>query len=186
MRGLHRRRSRRSKSSTRSSWRELNGLSGVAQLVRVHSGTEYWVAALGFWPGLPFMMALDPRCKSDRAEIQSAADLDAAGHGRDGRRLDGDLSGGDLPGGYQIFGAHPGADLGSGAALRRVRSTRICLFRPGDRVRFVPCIGARSSRRRSGASPTAATSTTWSSYQKFSVAPVQAVGRKRSTAPSRF
>jgi Allophanate hydrolase subunit 1 len=41
---------------------ELNGLADVQQFVRVHSGTEYWVAALGFWPGLPFMMALDPRC----------------------------------------------------------------------------------------------------------------------------
>ena len=42
---------------------ELNGLADVQQFVRVHSGTEYWVAALGFWPGLPFMMPLDPRCK---------------------------------------------------------------------------------------------------------------------------
>ena len=41
---------------------ELNGLADVQQFVRVHSGTEYWVASLGFWPGLPFMMALDPRC----------------------------------------------------------------------------------------------------------------------------
>ena len=41
---------------------ELNGLKDVHQFVRVHSGTEYWVASLGFWPGLPFMMALDPRC----------------------------------------------------------------------------------------------------------------------------
>jgi urea carboxylase len=40
----------------------VNGLVDVDQLVRLHSGTEYWVAALGFWPGLPFMMALDPRC----------------------------------------------------------------------------------------------------------------------------
>lgn len=41
---------------------ELNKLDDVEQFVRVHSGTEYWVAALGFWPGLPFMMPLDPRC----------------------------------------------------------------------------------------------------------------------------
>ena len=40
----------------------INGLADADQFVRVHSGTEYWVASLGFWPGLPFMMALDPRC----------------------------------------------------------------------------------------------------------------------------
>src|SRR5260370_8065206 len=39
---------------------ELNGLADVQQFVRVHSGTEYWVAALGSCPGLPFMMAPDP------------------------------------------------------------------------------------------------------------------------------
>ena len=42
---------------------ELNNLDNIDQFVRVHSSTEYWVAAIGFWPGLPFMMALDPRCK---------------------------------------------------------------------------------------------------------------------------
>jgi allophanate hydrolase subunit 1 len=41
----------------------INGLSDVRQLVRVHSGTEYWAASLGFWPGLAFMMPLDPRCR---------------------------------------------------------------------------------------------------------------------------
>ena len=45
----------------RSSLCELNGLSGRAELKRVHSGTEYWVAALGFWPGLCSLMPLDPR-----------------------------------------------------------------------------------------------------------------------------
>ncbi len=39
----------------------INDLSGPDQLVRVHSGTEYWVASLGFWPGLPFLMPLDTR-----------------------------------------------------------------------------------------------------------------------------
>ena len=40
---------------------ELNHLAGRAELKRVHSGTEYWVAALGFWPGLCSLMPLDPR-----------------------------------------------------------------------------------------------------------------------------
>ena len=42
---------------------DLNDLDDVDHFVRVHSGPEYWVASLGFWPGLPFNMPLDPRCK---------------------------------------------------------------------------------------------------------------------------
>ena len=33
---------------------ELNQLDDVNHFVRVHSGTEYWVASLGFWPGFLF------------------------------------------------------------------------------------------------------------------------------------
>ena len=40
-----------------------NDLRDVGQLVRVHSASEYWVAAIGWWPGVPFMMPLDPRCR---------------------------------------------------------------------------------------------------------------------------
>ena len=42
---------------------ESNDLENVEQLVRVYSGTEYWVAAIGWWPWVPFMMPLDPRCR---------------------------------------------------------------------------------------------------------------------------
>ncbi|MFP6777042.1 MAG: carboxyltransferase domain-containing protein, partial [Alphaproteobacteria bacterium] len=41
----------------------LNDLDGYAQLIRIHSGTEYWVSALGFYPGLASLIALDPRCR---------------------------------------------------------------------------------------------------------------------------
>ena len=41
----------------------LNGLESRAQLARIHSGTEYWVAALGFYPGLASLISLDPRCR---------------------------------------------------------------------------------------------------------------------------
>ena len=41
----------------------INGLSGLDQLTQVHSGTDYWVAALGFYPGLVSLMPLDPRCR---------------------------------------------------------------------------------------------------------------------------
>src|SRR5262245_36679105 len=38
---------------------EINGLKDVQQLVRVNSGTEYWVDCIGCWPGLNFMMTVD-------------------------------------------------------------------------------------------------------------------------------
>ena len=41
----------------------LNKLESRAQLARIHSGTEYWVAALGFYPGLASLISLDPRCR---------------------------------------------------------------------------------------------------------------------------
>ena len=37
---------------------ELNNLESTDQFIRVHSSTEYWVAAIGFWPGLPFLMII--------------------------------------------------------------------------------------------------------------------------------
>jgi urea carboxylase len=39
---------------------ELNGLEDRAALARRHAGTEYWVAALGFWPGLCSLLPLRP------------------------------------------------------------------------------------------------------------------------------
>jgi urea carboxylase len=42
---------------------QTNGLTDRAALQRMHSGTEYWVAALGFWPGLCSLMPLDPRAR---------------------------------------------------------------------------------------------------------------------------
>ena len=54
----------------------INGLADVQQFVRVHSGTEYWAASLGFWPGLAFLMPLDPRCRLTALKCEHR-DLDA-------------------------------------------------------------------------------------------------------------
>ncbi len=85
---------------------ELNGLSDVAQFVRVHSGTEYWVASLGFWPGLPFMMALDPRCKLTAPKYNPPRTWTPRGTvGMGGASTA--IYPEHLPGGYQIFGRIP-------------------------------------------------------------------------------
>jgi len=116
---------------------ELNGLSDVQQFVRVHSGTEYWVASLGFWPGLPFMMALDPRCKLTAPKYNPPRTWTPKGTvGMGGASTA--IYPEHLPGGYQIFGRIP-VPIWDPEKRFDVFSDSICLFRPGDRVKFVPC-----------------------------------------------
>jgi urea carboxylase len=116
---------------------ELNGLTDVAQFVRVHSGTEYWVASLGFWPGLPFMMALDPRCKLTAPKYNPPRTWTPKGTvGMGGASTA--IYPEHLPGGYQIFGRIP-VPIWDPEQRFDVFTDSICLFRPGDRVKFVPC-----------------------------------------------
>ena len=41
----------------------VNGLAGPEDFVRLHSATQHWVGGVGFYPGLPDMLPLDPRCQ---------------------------------------------------------------------------------------------------------------------------
>ena len=122
--------------------------------------TDYWVAALGFWPGLCSLMPLDPRSTPGGAQIRSAADMDAQGHHRP-RRLDHrDLSG---PYARRLSDLRPyaHAHLGPGAASSGV-PRQSGAVPPGDRVRFIPSI-ARSTTSSRPRSTKVRTSTTWSS-----------------------
>jgi KipI family sensor histidine kinase inhibitor len=116
---------------------ELNGLKDVDQFVRVHSGTEYWVAALGFWPGLPFMMPLDPRCMLTAPKYnppRTWTPKGAVGMGGASTAIYPVAT----PGGYQIFGRIPMPIWDTERRFPEFKNS-ICLFRPGDRVKFVPC-----------------------------------------------
>jgi urea carboxylase len=116
---------------------ELNGLRDTADFVRVHSGTEYWVASLGFWPGLPFMMALDPRAKMTAPKYnppRTWTPSGAIGLGGASTAIYPEA----LPGGYQIFARTP-VPIWDRTQRFAAFEGSICLFRPGDRVRFVPC-----------------------------------------------
>jgi urea carboxylase len=116
---------------------ELNGLSDAQQFVRVHSGTEYWVSSLGFWPGLPFMMALDPRCKLTAPKYnppRTWTPKGTVGMGGASTAIYPEM----LPGGYQIFARTP-VPIWDPKQRFSVFRDSICLFRPGDRVKFVPC-----------------------------------------------
>lgn len=40
---------------------KYNGLESVDDLIEAVTSTEWWATGIGFWPGLPFLMPLDPR-----------------------------------------------------------------------------------------------------------------------------
>jgi len=116
---------------------ELNGLDNPEHFARVHSATEYWVASLGFWPGLPFMMPLDPRCAMTAPKYNPPRTWTPKGTGG--------MGGGStaiypdhLPGGYQIFGRIPVPIWDTEKRFPQFEDS-ICLFKPGDRVKFIPC-----------------------------------------------
>jgi len=114
----------------------INGLADAEQLVRVHSGTEYWVAALGFWPGLPFMMALDPRSVITAPKYNPPRTWTPQGTiGMGGASTA--IYPVATPGGYQIFARTPVPIWDTERRFPEF-SDSICLFRAGDRVKFVP------------------------------------------------
>ncbi len=114
----------------------INGLADVDQLVRVHSGTEYWVASLGFWPGLPFMMPLDPRSRMTAPKYNPPRTWTPQGTvGMGGAATA--IYPVATPGGYQIFARTP-VPIWDTKARFKLFEESICLFRPGDRVKFVP------------------------------------------------
>jgi KipI family sensor histidine kinase inhibitor len=116
---------------------ELNGLEDIQQLVRVHSGTEYWVASLGFWPGLPFMMPLDPRCMLTAPKYNPPRTWTPQGTvGMGGASTA--IYPVATPGGYQIFGRIPVPIWDTAQRFPQFENS-IVLFQPGDRVKFVPC-----------------------------------------------
>jgi allophanate hydrolase subunit 1 len=113
-----------------------NGLADTDQLVRVHSGSEYWVAAIGWWPGVPFMMPLDPRCRLtvsryDPPRVWTKKGTVGLGGSNVGIYPE------DLPGGIQIFARIP-VPIWDPAQRFDVFRESICLLRPGDRIKFVP------------------------------------------------
>ncbi len=115
---------------------EANDLENVEQLVRVHSGTEYWVAAIGWWPGVPFMMPLDPRCRLtapryNPPRLWTKKGTVGVGGGTTGIYPE------DLPGGIQIFARIP-VPIWDREKRLPIFADSICLLRPGDRVKFVP------------------------------------------------
>ncbi len=116
---------------------DLNKLEDVDQFVRVHSGTEYWVSSIGFWPGLPFTMPLDPRRRLTAPKYnppRTWTPKGTVGMGGSSTCIYPDR----LPGGYQIFGRTPVPIWDTENRFPEFENS-IVLFRPGDRIKFDPC-----------------------------------------------
>lgn len=116
---------------------ELNGLEDINQFVRIHSGTEYWVSSIGFWPGLPFTMPLDPRRRLTAPKYnppRTWTPKGTIGMGGSSTCIYPDK----LPGGYQIFGRTPIPIWDTENKFPEFENS-IVLFRPGDRIKFDPC-----------------------------------------------
>ena len=115
---------------------EASGLSDRAELKRIHAGTDYWVAALGFWPGLCSLMPLNPRHRLLAPKYnppRAWTPKGAVGLGGAITCLYPDRT----PGGFRIFARTP---MPSWDRLQRLKAFREspALFKPGDRVRFIP------------------------------------------------
>ena len=114
----------------------LNGFAGRADLARVHSGTEYWVAALGFWPGLCSLMPLDPRARIVAPKYNPPRTWTPKGAIGIGGALT-CIYPDRTPGGYQLLGHTPVPTYDAAQCLPAFRDS-LALFRAGDRVRLRP------------------------------------------------
>lgn len=113
-----------------------NGLADAGAFARAHAETEYWVAAIGSWPGLPFMMALDPRCRLSAPKYNPPRTVTPQGTiGLGGSSTC--IYSVESPGGYQIFARTPVPIWSAEGKLRGGEDPMVRL-RPGDRVRFLP------------------------------------------------
>ncbi|WP_336749676.1 5-oxoprolinase subunit B family protein [Pantoea vagans] len=114
---------------------DANGLPDRATLQHVHMNTEYWVAALGFWPGLCSLMPLDPRSRLHAPKYNPPRGWTPKGT----IGLGGGLTciyPDRTPGGYQIFARTPMPTWDRQQRLAAFKHSP-ALLRPGDRVRFV-------------------------------------------------
>jgi KipI family sensor histidine kinase inhibitor len=103
------------------------------EVVRRHSGREYRVAMLGFSPGFPYLLGLDPSLAVARlATPRTGIPAGSVGIGGAQTGVYPDQS----PGGWRLIGRTPLRLFDAG----REPPARLL---PGDRVRFVPIDAAR-------------------------------------------
>ncbi|MCQ9148191.1 allophanate hydrolase subunit 1 [Ochrobactrum sp. BTU2] len=115
---------------------ELNGVEDRAALARRHSGTEYWVAALGFWPGLCSLLPLRPGSRITAPKYNPPRTWTPKGAVGIGGALC-CIYPDRTPGGYQLIGRCPAPIYDGSQRLPAFRDS-LALLRAGERVRFRP------------------------------------------------
>jgi KipI family sensor histidine kinase inhibitor len=111
------------------------------QVVDRHAAGDYLVAMLGFSPGFPYLLGLDPQLAVSRLatpRVRVPAGSVGIGGAQTGIYPDAG------PGGWRLIGRTPQALF----APRREPPTHVL---PGDRVRFVPIDAARFDQLHAGA-----------------------------------
>jgi len=98
-----------------------------AEVIRRHTDVEYRVAMLGFSPGFPYLLGMDPGLAMPRRE-QPRRNVPAGSVGIGGEQTGIYPQAG--PGGWQLIGRTP-------LSLFDARREPASLLLPGDRVRFV-------------------------------------------------
>lgn len=100
----------------------------AAEVIARHAAATYHVAMLGFAPGFPYLLGLDPALQMPRRptpRTRVAAGSVAIGGAQTG------IYPSELPGGWQLIGRTP-------SVLFDPQRDPPSLVMPGDRVRFVP------------------------------------------------
>ena len=100
----------------------------MADVIRIHSGTEYTVYMMGFMPGFPYLGKLpeslvSPRLATPRSHVPAGSVAIAGGQTG--------IYPVDSPGGWQLIGH-------TCLALYDARREPPFLLAPGDTVRFIP------------------------------------------------
>lgn len=116
------------------------GLGADAVIAR-HAAGDYRVAMLGFAPGFPYLLGLDPALHAPRLatpRTRVPAGSVAIGGAQTG------IYPRELPGGWRIVGRTP-------LALFDLARDPACLLAPGDRVRFRAIDAAEFARLAGGA-----------------------------------
>ncbi len=120
----------------------LTALS-VEQVIARHAAASYRVAMLGFAPGFPYLLGLDPGLATPRRHDprqRVPAGSVAIGGSQTG------IYPAELPGGWRLIGRTP-------LRLFHVDAPTPSLLRPGDRVRFQPIDAATFERLAGAATP---------------------------------
>ena len=115
---------------------EMNALPDRAALAKRHSSTEYWVAALGFWPGLCSLLPLRPDARIFAPKYDPPRTWTPKGAVGIGGALS-CIYPDRTPGGYQLIGRCPAPIYDRNQRLSAFRDS-LALLRAGDRVRFQP------------------------------------------------